>query len=41
MTTLRIPATTPYPASAAIRAAARRVLRLRGLPIKPISVEAM
>ena len=41
MTTLRIPATMLNPASAPIRAAARCVLRLRGLPINPISVEAM
>ena len=41
MTTLRIPATMPNPASAPIRAAARCLLRLRGLPINPISVAAM
>jgi hypothetical protein len=41
MTTLRMPATTLYPASAPIRAAARCLLRLRGLPINPIRVEAM
>jgi len=40
-TTLRIPATMLNAASAPIRAAARCVLRLRGLPINPISVEAM
>ena len=41
MTTLRIPATMPNPASAPIRAAARCRLRLRGLPINPISVAPM
>ena len=41
MTTLRIPPTMPNPASAPIRAAARRLLVLRGLPIKPISVAPM
>ena len=41
MTTLRIPPTMPKPASAPIRAAARCLLRLRGLPINPISVAPM
>jgi hypothetical protein len=41
MTTLRIPATMLNPASAPSRAAARWLLRLRGLPINPINVEAM
>jgi hypothetical protein len=41
MTTLRIPPTMPNPASAPIRARARRLLVLRGLPINPMSVEAM
>jgi hypothetical protein len=41
MTTLRIPATMPNNASAPIRAAARRALLSRGLPINPISVAAM
>jgi hypothetical protein len=40
MTTLRIPPTRPNAASAAIRARARRLLVLRGLPINPMSVEA-
>lgn len=40
-TTLRIPPTTLNPASAPMRAAARRVLVLRGVPINPISVAAM
>ena len=40
-TTLRIPATTPNPASAPIRAAPRAWLRLRGAPISPISVAPM
>ena len=40
-TTLRMPATMLNAASAPIRAAARCVLRLRGLPINPIKVEAM
>ena len=41
ITTLRIPATMPKPASAPIRAAPRSLLRLRGLPITPISVAPM
>ena len=41
ITTLRIPARMPNPASAPMRAAARCLLLLRGLPIKPISVAAM
>ena len=41
MTTLRIPATMPKPANAPIRAVARCLLRLRGVPINPISVEPM
>jgi hypothetical protein len=41
MTTLRIPATMPNPANAPIRAAARCLLLLRGLPINPMSVAPM
>jgi hypothetical protein len=41
MITLRIPATMATPASAPIRAAARRLLLLRGLPINPMSVVPM
>jgi hypothetical protein len=41
MTTLRIPTTMLNPESAASRAAARRLLELRGLPSNPISVEAI
>ena len=40
-TTLRTPATTANPASAPSRAAARCLLRLRGLPIRPIRIAAM
>ena len=41
MTTLRTPIRRLNPASAPIRAATRRLLLLRGLPINPISVDAM
>jgi hypothetical protein len=41
MTTLRIPARMLTPASAPIRAAARPLLLLRGLPINPMSVAPM
>ena len=41
MTTLRIPARMLNPPSAPIRAAARCLLLLRGLPINPMSVAPM
>jgi hypothetical protein len=41
MTTLRTAATMANPASAPIRAAARRLLVLRALPINPMSVAPM
>jgi len=41
MTTLRIAATIANPPSAPTRAAARRLLVLRGLPTSPMSVAPM